>query len=238
MPETRLDEESFSRQIAAEQVGAIYADAWIDAFSRRFEQQTAERIAELEYTDATAVEARRYMAELFNWAAAIGTHHPTAQRQQPTTSLHPTYKAMVEEAVLAQVERWRSAQAQLSPTQSLSPAALDRANPRRLDLERCRLLNFNPAAYFGRSVPWHPPARFNVAQFMSRYGLDYLAPYSELLRLTTDGRVNIRAASKVWVRLFGLGYDLSQPDKPLRVTNHVRPQEIHNPQLIQLLELI
>ena len=145
---------------------------------------------------------------------------------------------MVEEAVLAQVEKWRASQAQLTPTQALTPAALDRANPRRLDLERCRLLNFQPAAYFGRPVPWQAPARFNVAQFMSRYGLDYLAPYAELLRLTTDGRVNIRAASKVWVRLFGLGYDLSNPRAPLRVTNNVRPEEIKNPQLVQFLELL
>ena len=221
-----------------DQIGAIYADAWVDALSSHFEQQTAERISELEYTDATASEARRYMAELFTWAAAIGQHHPTAQRQQPTTHLHPTYKAMVEEAVIAKVEQWRASQAQLTPTQALTPATLDRANPRRLDLERCRLLNFQPAAYFGRPVPWQAPARFNVAQFMSRYGLDYLAPYSELLRLTTDGRVNIRAASKVWVRLFGLGYDLSQPHAPLRVTNHVRPEEIKNPQLVQFLELL
>ena len=221
-----------------EQIGAIYADAWVDALSSHFEQQTVERIAELEYTDATAAEVRRYMAELFSWAAAIGHHHPTAQRQQPTTNLHPTYKAMVEEAVIAKVEKWRVSQAQLTPTQALTPAALDWANPRRLDLERCRLLNFQPAAYFGRPVPWQAPARFNVAQFMTLYGLDYLAPYSELLRLTTDGRVNIRAASKVWVRLFGLGYDLSNPQAPLRVTNHVRPEEIKNPQLVQFLELL
>ena len=221
-----------------EQVAETYADAWADAFNRSFSSATQARMAELEYTDATAAEVRRYMGELFTWAAAIGQHHPTAQRQQPTTHLHPIYKAMVEEAVLAQVERWRASQAQLTPTQALTPAALDRANPRRLDLERCRLLNFQPNAYFGRPVPWQAPARFNVAQFMSRYGLDYLAPYSELLRLTTDGRVNIRAASKVWVRLFGLGYDLSHPHAPLRVTNHVRPEEIKNPQLVQFLELL
>lgn len=215
-----------------------YADAWADAFNRSFSSATQARIAELEYTDTTAAEIRRYMGELFTWAAAIGKHHPIAQRQQPTTNLHPIYRAMVEEAVLAQVERWRASQAQITPAQTLTPAALDRANPRRLDLERCRLLNFQPNAYFGRPVPWQAPARFNVAQFMTRYGLDYLAPYAELLRLTTDGRVNIRAASKVWVRLFGLGYDLSNPRAPLRVTNHVRPEEIKNPQLVQFLELL
>ena len=80
-----------------EQIAETYADAWADAFNRSFSSATQARIAELEYTDATAVEARRYMAELFNWAAAIGKHHPTAQRQQPTTNLHPIYRAMVEE---------------------------------------------------------------------------------------------------------------------------------------------
>lgn len=221
-----------------EQVAETYADAWADAFNRSFSSATQARIAELEYTDATAAKVRRYMAELFSWAAAIGQHHPTAQRQQPTTNLHPVYRAMVEEAVLAQVEKWRASQAQLTPAQAPTPASLDRANPRRLDLERCRLLNFQPNTYFGRPVPWQAPARFNIAQFMSRYGLDYLASYAELLRLTTDGRVNIRAASKVWVRLFGLGYDLSRPYAPLRVTNHVRPEEIKNPQLVQFLELL
>lgn len=219
-------------------IGAVYVDAWVDAFARQAEVQSAERLAELEYTDATAIEARRYMGELFNWAAAIGQHHPTAQRVQPTTSLHPTYKAMVEEAAIAQVEKWRATQAQIQPATPLTPAALDRANPRRLDLERCRLLNFNPAAYFGHPVPWQAPARFNIAQFVTRYGLDYLAEYSEVLRLTTDGRVNIRAASKVWVRLFGIGYDLTQPQRPLRVTNRVRPEEIKNAQLVQFLELL
>lgn len=221
-----------------EQLGSLYADAWVDAFSCRFEQQAAERIAELEYTDATAAEAHRYMRELFSWAAAIGQLHPTAPRQQPTTTLHPTYKTMVEEAVIAQVEKWRAAQAEVTPAAPLTPAALDRANPRRLDLERCRLLNFQPATYFGRPVPWQAPARFNVSLFMTRYGLDYLAPYAELLRLTTDGRVNVRSSTKVWVRLFGLGYDLSQPARPLRLTNHVRPEEIKNNALIQFLELL
>jgi hypothetical protein len=225
-------------ELTPEQLGTLYADAWVDALTQQFEQQTAQRMAELEYNDATAIEARRYMVELFNWASAIGQYHPTAQRQMPTTTLHPTYRAMVEEAAIAQVEKWRAAQSKVTPAAPLTPVAIDRANPRRLDLERCRLLNFQPATYFGRPVPWQAPARFNVAQFMAQYGLDYLAPYSELLRLTTDGRVNIRAATKVWVRLFGLGYDLSQPDRPLRVTNRVRPEAIHNPLLIQFLELI
>lgn len=217
---------------------AAYSDAWISAFTLQFEQETQARIAELEYTDAVAIEARRYMVELFNWAAAIANHHPTARQQQPQTTLHPTYKAMVEEAVMAQVERWRASQSQIQPVAQLTPAAIDRANPRRLDLERCRLLNFNPSAYFGLPVPWSPPARFNVAQFMHRYGLDYLAPYTERLRLTTDGRVNVLSSSRLWFQLFGIGYDLSQPKAPLRVTNAVRPQLIENPQLTQFLELI
>jgi hypothetical protein len=221
-----------------QQVAETYADAWVDAFSRSFSTAAEARIAELEYTDAVALEARRYMSDLFNWSAAIAHHHPTAQRQQPVTTLHPTYKAMVEEAVIAQVECWRAAQAQLSPSSTLTPAALDRANPRRLDLERCRLLNFNPAAYFGRSVPWHPPAQFNVASFMNRYGLGDLAPYTERLRLTTDGRVHVFSSSRLWFVLFGIGYDLRYPNAPLRHTNTIRPQPIQNPALIQFLELL
>ncbi len=215
-----------------------YADAWVSAFQLQFEQEIQTRIAELEYTDAVAAEARRYMTDLFNWSAAIANHHPTAQRQQPTTTLHPTYKAMVEEAVIAQVERWRASQAQLSSSQPLTPAALDRANPRRLDLERCRLLNFNPAAYFGYTVSWLPPARFNVATFMNRYGLGDLAPYTERLRLTTDGRVHVLSSSRLWFVLFGIGYDLRSPQAPLRLTNTVRPQPIQNSALIQFLELL
>lgn len=224
-----------------EGIAAITADSWCDAFEQGFKAQTQARIAQLEYTDEVAAEMRRYMSDLFNWAAAIANHHPLARRQQPATTLHPVYKAMVEEAVTAQVERWRAGQAEFPPAtlaKPLTPAEQDRANPRRLELDRNRLLNFEPAKYFGRPVPWDPPARFNVASFMTRYGLDELAPYTEKLRLTTDGLVNVKAASNLWFRLFGIGYDLGDPDSPLRVTNTVRPRLVENPQLLQFLELL
>ena len=49
-----------------EQVAETYADAWADAFNRSFSSATQARMAELDYTDATAAEVRRYMGELFN----------------------------------------------------------------------------------------------------------------------------------------------------------------------------
>lgn len=219
-------------------IAAAYADAWISAFNLQFEQQIHEEIARLEYNDATALEARRYMGALFDWAAAIADQHPAARQAAPETSLPPAYKALIEEAVSIQVERWRASQAEFAPNQPLTPAAIDRANPRRLNLDRNRLLNFNPAAYFGRAISWPAPASFNAADFMQRYGLGELAPYTERLRVTTDGRINVLASSRLWFQLFGVGFNWSNLESPLTVTNAVRPQQIANPQLIHFLELI
>jgi hypothetical protein len=148
------------------------------------------------------------------------------------------YAQLVAEGVVKQVQKWRANQSVIKPAAvNSTPQALDRANPRRLDLERCRLLNYNPSAYFGRRVAWDPPARFNVAQFMIRCKLPELAPYTEVLRLTTDGKVQIRSASKLWFRLFGVGYNFAKPN-PLTFTDIVRPEQIKNTQLIQFLELL
>lgn len=132
-------------------------------------------------------------------------------------------------------EFWRQCEKRLSSR--LSPYQIDRTTG-QVSLEHHKLLNFNPSAYFQRPIPWTAPARFNCYAFMSRYGLGDLAPYTERIRLTTNGKVNVKSASRLWFQLFGLEYDFACPQAPLRRTNRIRPQEITNPELEQFLEHI
>lgn len=73
---------------------------------------------------------------------------------------------------------------------------------------------------------------------MSRYGLSDLAPYTERIRLTANGKVNVKSSSQLWFQLFGLEYDFSRPQTPLKRMNVIRPQEITNPKLEEFLEEI
>jgi hypothetical protein len=111
-------------------------------------------------------------------------------------------------------------------------------NPKRLMLSYNQLLNFSPSEFFGTPVNWRPPASFNCSEFMARYVDPMLAPYTDRIRITTDGRINVKASSGVWVRLFGIGYNLRKPYAPLAVTNQVRPQELTDQQLINFLEMV
>ena len=160
------------------------------------------------------------MAELFSWAAAIGKHHPTAQRQQPTTTLHPTYKAMVEEAVLAQVETLASISG--SAYTYLKRSHQQPSTGRIPDAwisNAAVCSTFTPMPTLAVRCPGKLPQGST-----SRSSCPVMASIISLPTLNCSdsppmAASNIRAASKVWVRLFGLGYDLSNPRAPLRVTN-------------------
>lgn len=216
------------------------ASAVYQEFCQYFAQSFEAQVNGIEYTAETHVEAQRYLNECFLYWAKLGKYHPLAKStERPSTRLHPFIKATVERVAAREVQRWLAGQAVLPVTQQqLSPAALDRANPGSLDLERNRLLNFDPSAYFHRRVRWQAPAMWNVPVFMHRYGLGYLAPYTERIRVTTDGRINILSSSRLWFSIFGLEFDLSRPQSPLRRANTTRPQEITNPALEQFLEQI
>lgn len=223
--------------VTPESIGTLSANVWCDAFESAFQTQTLSRIGELEYNDQVAVEMRRYMAELFQFQAHLGKYSVTSDQPAPSTTLHPNYQALAAEAVAAQVERWRASQASFNLSKAMSPYDLDRANPRQLDLDRCLLLNHNPSQYLGRPVKWPAPVRLNPKKFMGLVGLPELGPYVEVLRLTTDGRMQFRAASGLWFRLVGADFRFDS-DPPLEISNEVRLSQINNPQFLQFLELL
>lgn len=132
-------------------------------------------------------------------------------------------------------EFWRVYERRLN--RRLSPYQADKAAG-AVNLEHHRLLNFNPSAYFQAPIAWDPPAKFNTFAFMEYCGLADLAPYTDRVRLTFNGRINVKSSSQLWFRLFGVEYDFSNLRQPLQKKNITRPEEITNTELINFLELI
>lgn len=132
-------------------------------------------------------------------------------------------------------EFWRLCEKRLN--QRLSPYQVDRATG-QINLDHHKLLNFNPSAYFQAPVTWDAPAQFNCFAFMEHCGLPELAPYTDRVRLTFNGKINVKSSSRLWFRLFGVEYDFANLQHPLQRRNVVRPEEITNPELIDFLESI
>jgi hypothetical protein len=217
--------------------GAEMEDAFLNGYKGE--------LGSVRYSEEVAEEMARYANQCFFFWAKLGPYSPLAPtcNNRPATKLHPAFKALAEEQARSEFEQWRAGRAKLPPIASkplgqLPPVAIDRANPGVFNLGRTRLLNFKPSAYFGQLVRWQAPAEFNCNAFMNHLGLSDLAPFTQRIRLTTDGKINVLAASSLWFQIFGAEYSWDNLATPLRVNNLTRPQEIHDPELLKFLEVL
>jgi hypothetical protein len=127
---------------------------------------------------------------------------------------------------------------QIPKAYQLTPYQVDQRLSGHYNLKHCQLLNRNPAAYFGCPIPWTAPADFLAGEFMSQFGFKRIAPYSERIRLLTDGRIFVKAASGAWCEIIGLIYDWRNLERPLRKLNELRLKQIQDPEHLQFLEAI
>lgn len=84
---------------------------------------------------------------------------------------------------------------------------VDQRNFPRLNLTHHKLLNRNPAAYFGCQIKWPAPVQVDIPTFMGQIQHPRLAPFTQKLRVLADGNLYLKAVSGAWVHVFGAKLD-------------------------------